>query len=145
MWEPANQVHAPVLVKSYHKGCPLAQPHKRRGLRARTTILSPHPKSPCPTRPYASPPLKTLPNTSLPRPLSPMPPPRPSLSPPQGPPTRQPVSLEPFLLLRTPRPLTQQGALQWTLLSALRSQPYPYHPELLVLLLSTWPMGGQGC
>jgi hypothetical protein len=33
-WEPAGQVHAPTLVKSYHKECPLAQPHKRRGLRA---------------------------------------------------------------------------------------------------------------
>jgi hypothetical protein len=64
-----------------------------------------------------------------------MPPPRPSTSPPQGPPTRQPVPLEPFLLLRTPRPLTQQGSLQWTLPSALRSQPYPYYrPEPLVLL-----------
>jgi hypothetical protein len=45
-WEPASQVHAPTLVESYHEGCPLAQPHKRRGLRTQTTILFPHPKSP---------------------------------------------------------------------------------------------------
>jgi hypothetical protein len=132
MWEPADQVHAPALVESYHKGRPLAQPHKRRGLRAQTTILSLHPKLPCPT-PYASPPLMAPMSTSQPHPPSPKPPPRPSSSPPQGPPTRQPVPLEPFLLLRTPHPLTQQGSLQWTSPSALCSQPYPYHPKLLVL------------
>jgi hypothetical protein len=87
-WEPAGQVHAPALVESYHKGRPLTQPHKRRGLRTRTTILSPHPKPLCLTRPYTSLPPKTSPSTSQPRPPSPMPPPKPSTSPPQGPPTR---------------------------------------------------------
>jgi hypothetical protein len=33
MWEPAAQVHAPVLIESYHQRRPLEQPHKRRGLR----------------------------------------------------------------------------------------------------------------
>jgi hypothetical protein len=85
MWEPANQVHAPTLIESYHKGCPLAQPHKRRGLRTQTTILSPHLKPLCLTRPYTSLPLKTSPTTSQPHPPSPMPPPKPSTSLPQGP------------------------------------------------------------
>jgi hypothetical protein len=87
-WEPADQVHAPALVKSYHKRRPLTQPHKRRGLKTRTTILPPHPKSPCPTRPYTSLPPKASPNTSPPCPLSPMPPLKRSSSPPQGTPTR---------------------------------------------------------
>jgi hypothetical protein len=132
-WEPAGQVHAPALIESYHKDRPLTQPHKRRGLRTRTTILLPHPKLPCPTRLSTSPQPKTSLSTSWPHPPSPMPPPKPSTSPPLGPPTRRPVPLEPFLLLRTLRPLTQQGSLQWTSPSALRSQPYPYRPELLAL------------
>jgi hypothetical protein len=132
-WEPADQVHAPALVKSYHERRPLAQPHKRRGLRARVTILSPHSKLSCLTRSSISPPSRTTTSMSLPRPPTPMPPPRPSTSPPREPPTRQPVPQEPFLLLRTPRPLTQHRSLQWTSLSALRSQPYPYRPELLAL------------
>jgi hypothetical protein len=87
-WEPAGQVHAPTLVESYHKERPLTQPHKRRGLRARTTILLPHPKQLCPIRPSISLPPKTTMTMFPPRPPTPMPPPRPSTSPPQGPPTR---------------------------------------------------------
>jgi hypothetical protein len=132
-WEPAAQVHAPALIESYHQRRLLEQPHKRRGLRTRSTILSLHSKPLCPTRSSTSLPSKTT-TMPPPRPPTPMPPPRPSTSPPQGPPTRQPVPMEPFLLLRTPHPLTQHGSLQWTLPSALCSQPYPYHPELLALL-----------
>jgi hypothetical protein len=131
-WEPADQVHAPALIESYHQRRPLAQSHKRRGLRARNTILL-HPKQLCPTRSSTSLPPKTTTSMLPPRPPTPMPPPRPSTSPPQGPPIRQPVPLEPFLLLRTPRPLTQHRSLQWTSPSALHSQPYPYRPEPLAL------------
>jgi hypothetical protein len=131
-WEPAPQVHAPALIEEYHQRRPLEQPHKRTGLRTRSSILSPHSELLCPTKPSVSPPSK-MPTTPPPRPPTPMPPPRPSSYPPQGPPTRRPVPMEPFLLLRTPRPLTQHGCLQWTSPSALRSQPYPYHPEPLAL------------
>jgi hypothetical protein len=123
-WEPANQVHAPALVESYHERCPLVQLHKRRGLKTRNTILLPHSQPLCPNRSSSSLPSRTTMSTPPPRPPTPMPPPRPSTSPPQEPPTRRPVPLEPFLLLRTPRPLTQHGSLQWTSPSALRSQCY---------------------
>jgi hypothetical protein len=86
--EPADQVHAPVLIESYHQRRLLMQPHKRRGLRVRNIILLPHPKQTCPTRPSTSPPPKTTTSMPPPCPPTPMPPPRPSSSPPQGPPTR---------------------------------------------------------
>ena len=70
-WEPAGQVHAPALVKSYHERRPLAQPHKRGGLRARNIILPPHLEPSCPTRPSISPMPKTSPSTSQPRPPTP--------------------------------------------------------------------------
>jgi hypothetical protein len=140
-WEPAVQVHAPTLIESYHQRHPLEQPHKRRGLRTRSTILSPQPRPLCPTRSSTSLPPKT---TMLPpHPPTPMPPPRPSSSPPQGSPIRRPVPLEPFLLLRTLHPLTQHGSLQWTSPSALCSQPYPYHPELLALSSRDKPTPSQ--
>jgi hypothetical protein len=48
-WEPAPQVHAPALIEEYHQRRPLEQPHKRTGLRTRSTILLPHPRLTCPT------------------------------------------------------------------------------------------------